>query len=292
MAKIYNTPGVYIEEKNAFPNSVVHVPTAIPAFVSYTEKATSGNKNLTHQAIRISSLGEFVQFFGEAPKITFGINKADTQYGFELSPDSTPFLLFNSLKFFYANGGGDCYIVSIGNYKDIPKKEDFFSSDDKHPAKGITCLEKVSEPTMLVIPDALLLDEVDCQSVQKEMLKHCGSVMRNRVAILDVYNGYRPRTKDRNNIIDAFRNGIGNNFLSYGMTYYPWCHTSITEIKSLSFENINANDLSNLVEILNKDIDQSIKAGHLTQLLHYKKPDIKKFLDKKGKTRLEIGILD
>ena len=30
------TPGVYIVEKNAFPNSVVEAPTAIPAFIGYT----------------------------------------------------------------------------------------------------------------------------------------------------------------------------------------------------------------------------------------------------------------
>ena len=29
------TPGVYIIEKNAFPNSVVEVATAIPAFIAY-----------------------------------------------------------------------------------------------------------------------------------------------------------------------------------------------------------------------------------------------------------------
>jgi phage tail sheath protein FI len=36
------TPGVYIVEKNAFPNSVVEVPTAIPAFIGITEKAING----------------------------------------------------------------------------------------------------------------------------------------------------------------------------------------------------------------------------------------------------------
>ena len=30
------TPGVYIIEKNAFPNSVVEVATAIPAFIGHT----------------------------------------------------------------------------------------------------------------------------------------------------------------------------------------------------------------------------------------------------------------
>jgi phage tail sheath protein FI len=33
------TPGVYTQELNAFPNSVVAVPTAVPAFVGYTARA-------------------------------------------------------------------------------------------------------------------------------------------------------------------------------------------------------------------------------------------------------------
>lgn len=37
------TPGVYIVEKSAFPNSVVEAPTAIPAFIGITEKAWNCN---------------------------------------------------------------------------------------------------------------------------------------------------------------------------------------------------------------------------------------------------------
>ena len=37
------TPGVYIIEKNAFPNSVVEVATAIPAFIGHTQFARDGN---------------------------------------------------------------------------------------------------------------------------------------------------------------------------------------------------------------------------------------------------------
>ena len=40
------TPGVYIIEKNAFPNSVVEAPTAIPAFIGYTKQAVNGNNDL------------------------------------------------------------------------------------------------------------------------------------------------------------------------------------------------------------------------------------------------------
>ena len=44
----YKTPGVYIVEKNAFPNSVVEVETAVPAFIGYTENAKNGTEDLTY----------------------------------------------------------------------------------------------------------------------------------------------------------------------------------------------------------------------------------------------------
>ena len=37
------TPGVYVNEVSIFPPSVAQVPTAIPAFVGYTEKAEETN---------------------------------------------------------------------------------------------------------------------------------------------------------------------------------------------------------------------------------------------------------
>lgn len=58
------TPGVYIVEKNAFPNSVVEAGTAIPAFIGITEKAQNGNDNLTGIPWRISSMAEYLQYFG------------------------------------------------------------------------------------------------------------------------------------------------------------------------------------------------------------------------------------
>lgn len=43
---VMKTPGVYIVEKSAFPNSVVEVATAVPAFIGHTEIADNRNKPL------------------------------------------------------------------------------------------------------------------------------------------------------------------------------------------------------------------------------------------------------
>jgi len=70
----YKTPGVYIVEKNAFPNSVVEVATAVPAFIGYTEKAARDKTDLINIPTRISSLAEFDRYFGGPPKALFTID--------------------------------------------------------------------------------------------------------------------------------------------------------------------------------------------------------------------------
>ena len=48
------TPGVYVEEKSSFGTSVVPVPTAVPAFIGYTEKALRGTKSLINKPTKIT----------------------------------------------------------------------------------------------------------------------------------------------------------------------------------------------------------------------------------------------
>ena len=64
----YRTPGVYVVEKNAFPNSEVEVATAVPLFIGYTEKAQQGTINVANTPVRLSSLREFEATFGGAPR--------------------------------------------------------------------------------------------------------------------------------------------------------------------------------------------------------------------------------
>ncbi len=73
MAGAYKTPGVYIVEKNAFPNSVVEVATSVPAFVGYTQFADNKGTTLHRKPWRITSLTEFINYYGGAPEDKFVI---------------------------------------------------------------------------------------------------------------------------------------------------------------------------------------------------------------------------
>ena len=57
------TPGVYINELNAFPNSVVAVATAVPAFIGYTPQASYEGKSYLNVPVKITSFADFQAFF-------------------------------------------------------------------------------------------------------------------------------------------------------------------------------------------------------------------------------------
>ncbi|MCL1123749.1 phage tail sheath family protein [Shewanella surugensis] len=257
---VMKTPGVYIVEKNAFPNSVVEVATAVPAFIGYTERADNGGKSLSGKPWRITSMAEFRMYYGEAPKSSFAIAEkaADAleeaaftldDKAYLVSQSGTNYSLYNSMLLFFQNGGGPCYIVSVGHYGDDIEADKLRS--------GITPLLKEQEPTMVVIPEVVQLAEDDCISVQQAALSHCGGVMKNRVAILDVYNGFKDRQSPDGDCIDSFRSKLGINYLDYSAAYYPWLNTTIVQDNDLSFENLD--DMKMLSDLLTQEVANQFK---------------------------------
>ncbi len=226
------TPGVYIVEKNAFPNSVVEVATAVPAFIGYTERALNGSKSLLGKPWRVTSMAEFRSFFGEAPRARFSISKE----GGVSVQRTDRFSLYYQMLLFYANGGGPCYVVSVGSYAD--------ELDKTKLEEGLVPLLKEQEPTMVVVPEAVCLPNAeDCYALQQAMLKHCGYDMQSRFAVLDVYGGYKDRKDPDGDCVAAFREAIGSSFLDYGAVYYPWLNTSIVQENEIDFNNLDTAEL-------------------------------------------------
>jgi hypothetical protein len=126
--------------------------------------------------------------------------------------DPTPNLgmLYYSMRLFFQNGGGSCYIVSIGEYGQAPAKTDFTA--------GLTALAKEDEPTLIVLTDATNLDSADYYSVCEAALQQCKD-LGDRFTILDVQSA---------DTIATFRNSISSNDLSYGAAYYPYLHTALS----------------------------------------------------------------
>lgn len=253
---VMKTPGVYIVEKNAFPNSVVEVATAVPSFIGYTKKADNAGKSLTLQPWRITSMSEYRQYFGGPPLHTFDISLVDEnilgriafRQGdklYQIKQANTRHQLYYNMLFFFQNGGGPCYIVSAGNYGD--------TIDAGQLKSAIIPLIKEPEPTMLVIPEVIQLAEDDCINVQQAMLGHCGGKMKNRVAILDVWDGFKDRQHPDGDCVENFRSKLGINYLDYSTAYYPWVNTSIVQDSDINFHNIS--NLPILIELLTNEIN-------------------------------------
>ena len=256
MAKM-KTPGVYIVEKNAFPNSVVQVATAVPAFIGYTESATLGNNSLHMKPFRLSTMGEFEAHFGGGPNhqftvvegvpdaadvtlpaATFKVKGVNGQFtDWRLDQLGKDYCLYAAMRLFFQNGGGACYIVSIGQYGGLPTTEQEISAASM--ISGIKTLIKEPEPTMVVIPETTRLVEKESISVQQEMLKHCGYKMRNRFALLDIHKGHLD-LQDASGVepVKAFRNALGINQLDFGAAYYPWVESTAFASREFTFENI------------------------------------------------------
>jgi len=222
----YKTPDVYVEEISLFPPSVAEVETAIPAFIGYTEKARKmQDDDLKLVPTKISSMAEYEYYFG-GPKIedfTVDIVEDTSSGSFEIQPITAPTLtykMYYSLKMFFANGGGPCYIVSVGNYNDTPSKGD--DSDDGNLSGllgGLKVLEKEDEPTLIVFPDATSLGSgTDFYEVMNKALAQCKK-LGDRFAIIDIYD---------QNVTD-FRNSISSDleYVKYGAAYHPWLETTL-----------------------------------------------------------------
>src|SRR3954467_14047118 len=224
----YRTPDVYVEEISVFPPSVAEVETAIPAFIGYTEKGAPQD-HADPKPVKIYSFKEYESYFGLAKPDAIAV-RVDAAGAVEVTEPALSYLLYYSVKMFFDNGGGQCYIVSVGDHSatiGLTALED-----------GLDAVAMEDEPTLLVIPDAVKLGYADFKSLTQKMLDQCGT-LGDRFAILDVWNGDKkpgddvvvghtgaPPADVTERVIAASRDAWTGN-LKYGAAYYPFVKTTM-----------------------------------------------------------------
>ena len=276
MASPHQTPGVYINEVNAFPNSVVPVATAVPVFIGYTMRADYKGKSYLNQAVQINSMQDFQAFYclmsGTPPTPAAESLQYTPIYhilpaqdagditingtALDLLPDpSTIYYLYSSIKLFYQNGGGTAYIISVGlippppaSSKPLTLGNPLVNPNISYDSlyAGLQVAAQESEITMIVIPDAMLLKEADNAKLMGNVLEQCGDATQccapfSRVGLFDVYGAEDPDPElwnQNGNIIPNFRTDVGMNFLSYGIAYFPFLKTSIVEDSDINYINM------------------------------------------------------
>ncbi len=254
MATSYKTPGVYVEEISKFPPSVAEVETAIPAFIGYTFQAMNLTANdLLNVPTRVTSMLEYEQFFGAGPSyadISVNLDIYNVPDAATTVVNSSKYILYDSIRLFYDNGGGACYIVSVGNYSNAIDLGDV----TKGLRGGLEQLKKYDEPTLILFPDAVSLSADKLGALQQAALLQCAT-LGDRFAILDVKDSATGNTLGAD--VESFRNNVGMNNLKYGAAYHPWVRTGYD--KTFSFRAINANlkksGVTTTLKALVKDTD-------------------------------------
>ena len=93
----YFAPGVYIEEVNRGSRPIEGVPTAVAGFVGFTEDIRGGAAPL--KPMMVTNWDQYLEYFGKPYSDGF------TDFNAYL-----PFAVYG----WFLNGGGRCYIASVG----------------------------------------------------------------------------------------------------------------------------------------------------------------------------------
>ncbi|WP_046744079.1 phage tail sheath family protein [Kordia zhangzhouensis] len=273
------SPGVYINEINGFGNSVVPVATAVPAFIGYTPQAMYEGKSYTNVPTKVSSFADFQAIFmlpnpsppadpakQYSPQYYLVAQKSLPEKGdyvlidgtyYSIVPDpNTIYYMYNSIRLFYENGGGDAYIVSVGTYGPQSGKPMTPGDQIVNPnvqlndlSNGLALLKNEQEPTMYICPEATLLSVENNGTLMQEMLLQSED-MQTSVCIFDIIGGRNPDPIMYTNDIETFRNNTGANGLNYGAAYYPFVGTTIMQTSDLDYTNLFGGDLKQLQPLL------------------------------------------
>ena len=154
--------------------------TGHPIFIGYSEFSSNQNQSLHPVAQLIYSLDEFDSFFGgPAPAaITVQLNKQSELESYRIRKN---FLLYDSVKLFFANGGTSCHIISVGGYKQPITMGKLLS--------GLVAVKSGQKSNLLLVPDAISIADAprkqeSFQALQQALLTHCAK-QENLFALLD-----------------------------------------------------------------------------------------------------------
>lgn len=244
-------PGVYTIEVPTLPPTVAIVQSAVPVFIGRTERAVRKGKDLSGKAIRIKSMKEYEDWFGGAKQVKLEVSIDESVAG------QPPLVTIDkveeekermhyALQLYYANGGGPCYIYSVGEYSGVEEaieEEDEVEEGDveegeveeedgevENPYQIANGLEKAlklaKDITILVFTDHI--EPSQYGTVISSALMHCEK-MKNRVTIIDMENGNEVQNTVEQDALD-FQGKLptGTGLEKYGMVYYPFLETGLS----------------------------------------------------------------
>lgn len=254
----YKTPGVYVQEIAKLPASIAQVDTAVPIFIGYTQISNRDGEELSFVPTRITAMEQYVQWFGNPKVETIEVEVEPDPSNAELlilnkvpKRHEVDFRMYYATQMFFNNGGGECYILSIGNYTDEDDRASKIVINDLFSDRIKNILRKELEPTLIVFPDLVnkssFFEEEDENgeeengaedeeaadpylSIYASALDFCNDIqVNNYFVIMDVEQNEENRNSPLNDA-ERFRQIApveGNDALKYGASYYPYVISSL-----------------------------------------------------------------
>ncbi len=127
--------------------------------------------------------------------------------------------MYYAMQAYFANGGGPCYVVSVGAH--LPNLGGSAIPLDAMQ-KGLAALRNEDEPTLIVFPEGQGMMEADYYTLQNDALKQCAD-LQDRFAIMDLHDkgDTLKDSSDVNTAAEDFRKGITSSSVKYGAAYFP-----------------------------------------------------------------------
>lgn len=241
-------PGVYIQEIPNLPPSIVSVPTAIPAFIGYTQMQQQYMPtDLNLKPFMIDNILEYQAYYGSAynePGLTVAFGQ-DSQGNPTVLASTVPaklskFMMYYALQNFFDNGGGQCYIVSVGTY---PGDGSPGIIDRTALTNGLNAITNTDDVTLIAFPDSMGMDNYqDYYALHQAAITQCVN-LQNRFTVMDLYRSIIPAN---NNLVDntpagwqldvqkmrnqnGYTGGLSGDVptVMYGAVYFPrlWVNT-------------------------------------------------------------------
>lgn len=285
------------DDRNSFPASVVPVATSVPAFIGYTPQAEYNGVSYYNRPVKITSFADFRAFFmlRDAPPSLDPVRQYSPQYYavrqqaepvaggyvkiagtcYSILPDpDTIYYLYNSIRLFYQNGGGDAYIVSVGGYgppsgKPLENAGAQILNSNVRLAdllNGLELLKNEQEPTLYICPEATLLPPRDNAALMQAMLAQANE-MRTALCLFDIIGGRNPDPVLYTGDIRNFRDSVGDTGLDFGAAYYPFLCTTITQNDEIDFTNFFGGNPRKLEPLLNPPEAPNPKAAGLLKTI-------------------------
>ncbi len=241
---------------------IMGVPTAVPAFIGYTERAEVNGTSVAGTAVQVASMEDYCAIFGGPPPrrytlvptvaggdvgnaVTVPDSATGTTRSYTVAAPAAPCsCLYDSMRLYFANGGGRCYVASAGQYAENGSVR----ADDL--LAGLATVGTVVGPTIVSVPDAMLLPDVDAFArVAQAMIAQAGT-LGDRVAILDLFGALDVHDDaSLTAAANAFTAAVGETNLGYGIAYFPFLNTTITAPQDITYGDLALDDGTSLTTL-------------------------------------------